>query len=461
MLLKNQGFGATMQNNLNTTIMDISIFKSYDIRGIYPSQINEEAVFAAAKAFVQHTKAQNIVVGHDARLSSPNLFKALVSGLSMAGAAVTSIGQTPTEGVYFAIGHYDFDAAIMVTASHNPKEYNGLKMMRKNGEMIEMVRGKDLVQLAQEEVSAPPSETPTIQKFDVWPDYQKFMTSFAGNIHPLKIVVDASNGVIGSVVQKIKEMLPVEITELNFEPDGNFPHHSPNPLEKGSSDQITKAIQENHAHCGFMFDGDADRVFLVDEKGILVSADITLLLLAKYFLHKRPGAGIAYNAICSKAVPEFVGQWGGVAIKTPVGFVNVRDGLIKNNGVMGGELSGHYCFADYFYMDSGIMAFLILLQVISQGDKPVSVLTEELSPYFKAAEMNFTINDKDAVLKKITEKYADGTQDSLDGITVEYIDWWFNARPSNTEPVLRLTIEANTKELLEEKKKELTDFINN
>lgn len=454
--------------------MDTSIFKSYDIRGIYPSPLNEEAVFAAARAFVRRTKAKNVVIGHDTRLSSPKLFSALTRGLLAEGAQVNSIGLTPTEGLYFAVGKGDFsakggpasgwDAGIMVTASHNPKEYNGLKMLvRRGGGMIEIVRGKDLVELAQDLTQLTGNQQPaTVRQIDIWDDYQKFMEPFAANIRPLKVVVDGSNGVIGPVVQRIKKLLPIEIIELNFKPDGNFPNHSPNPLEHGSSDQIAKAIQEHTAHCGFIFDGDADRVFLVDEKGSLVSADITLLILAKYFLDKKPlpaQAGIAYNAICSKAVPEFIKKWGGFAIRTPVGFVNVRDGLIKNNGIMGGELSGHYCFADYFYMDSGIMALLILLQVISQENKKVSALAEGLSPYHKAAELNFSIADKDAVLKRITERYNDGVQDFLDGVTVEYKDWWFNVRPSNTEPVLRLTIEANTKELLQQKKEELSAFI--
>jgi len=439
--------------------MDTSIFKSYDIRGIYPSQITKEAVFAAAQAFVQHTKAKNVVVGHDARLSSPELFVALIEGLLAAGAQVTSIGQTPTEGIYFAVGKYDFDGGIMVTASHNPKEYNGLKMLRKNGGMIEMVRGKDLVELAKAVIPTNNPATSDVQELNIWDDYRKFMEQFAQNIKPLKIVVDASNGVIGKVIQTIKNLIPVEIIELNFEPDGNFPNHSSNPLEKGSSDQIAQKIKELNADGGFMFDGDADRVFLIDETGKLVSADTTLLLLAKYFIDKNQGAGIAYNAVCSKAVPEFVEKWRGKPIKTPVGFVNVREELIKHQGMMGGEMSGHYCFTDYFYMDSGIMAFLIALQIISKEGKKVSELVSSLSPYYKTDELNFTVADKDAVLKKITEHYTDGKQDFMDGVTVEYPDWWFNVRPSNTEPLLRLTVEAHTKELLEEKKNELSAFI--
>jgi phosphomannomutase len=366
----------------------------------------------------------------------------------------------PTECLYFAIAQYDFDGGIMITASHNPKEYNGFKMMKKSGGDIEWIRGKDL--LAQiEDGNDNKGEHLKVSNKNIWPDYQKYVLSFfdASAVKPFKIVVDASNGVIGSVIYEMKDKLPVEIIPLNFEPNGNFPNHSPNPLEEGASEQIKESILKNHADFGFMFDGDADRIFLVDEHGQMVSADIVLLLLAKQFLAKNPGRAIAYSLICSRSVPEFVGKWGGVAVRTPVGFVNVREGLIKNNGVMGGELSAHYCFSDYFNMDSGIIAFLTILQIISKEGKPVSQIVKELSVYMSPLQMSFEIEDKAAVLREVAEKYSDGRQDSLDGLTVQYDSWWFNLRPSNTEPLLRLTIEANTQELLDAKKEELAKLI--
>jgi len=285
------------------------------------------------------------------------------------------------------------------------------------------------------------------------------MAAFNGPTKPFKIVVDASNGVIGSVIEKIKGLLSCQIIPLNFESDGNFPNHSPNPLDAGAAGQIADAIKDNKADFGFMFDGDADRIFLVDENGQMVSADVVLLLLAKQLLAKNQGMGVAYNLICSKSVPEFVKKWGGVPIRTKVGFVNVREGLINNNGIMGGELSAHYCFKDYFYCDSGMIAFLTLLQIISAENKLVSHIVKELSIYAPPFQQNFKIKNIPVVLEKVKEKYATGKQDFLDGITVEYKDWWFNVRPSNTEPLLKLTIEADTQELLEEKKKELTKFI--
>jgi len=436
------------------------IFKSYDVRGIYPTELNEEAAFAVGRAFVAYTGSKNVVVGYDGRNSSPALFEALAKGLSAAGAQVTTIGQTPTEGLYFAVGNYSFDGGIMITASHNPKEYNGFKGIKKEGNNIIWVRGKELLSSIDESAFAKATaDENTIFKKDIWPEYIKHMAQFSGQIQPFKIVVDASNGVMGAVIEKMKSHLPCEIIPLNFEIDGNFPNHSPNPLEEGASQQIAAAIKEHKADFGFMFDGDADRIFLVDEKGHMVSADVVLLLLAKQFLAKNPGMGVAYNLICSKSVPEFVKKWGGVPIRTQVGFVNVREGIIKNNGIMGGELSAHYCFKDYFYCDSGMIAFLTLLQIISAEGKPVSEIVKELSIYAPPFQQNFKIDNIPAVLEKVKEKYADAKQDYLDGVTIEYKDWWFNLRPSNTEPLLKLTIEAEMQELLDEKKKELSQFI--
>jgi len=453
-----------------------SIFKSYDVRGIYPGELNEEAAFLIGKAFIEYTGAKSVVIGHDARLSSPALFKALSEGILAQGAQVTSIGQTPTEGLYFALAQYDFDSGIMITASHNPKEYNGFKMlvrrsfseggMKKNGLSAQAgndlvwIRGKDLLSVVKESEIIVKGDAVTKQK-DIWPDYMQLMGSFfdANTIKPFKIVVDASNGVIGSVIEMLKSKLPVQITSLNFQPNGNFPNHSPNPQEEGASAQIAEKIKATGADFGFMFDGDADRIFLVDEHGAMVSADIVLLLLAKHFLAKSPRKGVAYNLICSRSVPELVKKWGGVPIRTKVGFVNVREGLMENNGIIGGELSAHYCFADYFYCDSGIIAFLTLLQIISKEGKPVSQMVKELSMYAPPFQTNFQIENIPAILDKVKQKYSDGKQDDLDGVTVEYDNWWFNLRPSNTEPLLKLTLEADTQELLEEKKKELSGFI--
>ncbi len=436
------------------------IFKSYDIRGIYPAELNEEIAFNIGATFAKYTNSKKIVVGYDARSSCQALFNALAKGIASEGAEVYSIGQMPTECLYFAVGFYDFTAGIMITASHNPKEYNGFKMIKKDGEKLQIISGKELFSFVEGKEFFNVGEI-EIKKVDILKDYINHIFSFVDltEIKHLKVVIDASNGVAGKIISEIKEKLPIEIISLNFEPDGNFPNHSPNPLMLDSINQIAEKIKSEKADFGFIFDGDADRIFLVDENGILVKADVTLLLLAKYFLQKNAGMSVAYNAICSKTTPEFIKKWGGNPVKTKVGFVNVREGLLQNNGIMGGELSGHYCFKDNFYMDSGMISMLVLLQVISKDGRKISEITKELSPYVKSPEMNFEVLNKNEILEKIKEKYADAEQDFLDGITVEYKDWWFNVRPSNTEPLLRLTIEANTEEILKEKQKELTQLI--
>ncbi len=445
--------------------MEQSIFKSYDIRGIYPKELNKNDAFKIGQAFIECTKAKKVAVARDSRLSSEDLLKALAGGITSLGADVCDIGQVPTECLYFAVGANDFDAGIMITASHNPKEYNGFKMLKKTGKDINMIRGKDLFSVVESlgENKKRAEKNGSLTKKDFVQDYIAHISSLVdlSLIKPFSIIVDASNGVAGAVIAKIGDQLPAKILLLNHKPDGRFPNHSPNPLLEGSTNQIKNEVLAQKADFGFIFDGDADRIFLIDEKGEMARADVALLLLAQYFLQKYPKSAIAYNAICSKAVPEFIKKWQGKPIRTQVGFINVREGLLKNNGSMGGEMSGHYCFKDNFYMDSGMITFLVLLQVISESNKLVSELSAELSPYAKSSEINFEVENKGEILEKIKQKYSNGKQDYLDGVTVEYQDWWFNIRASNTEPLLRLTIEAESPVLLDVKEKELSDFIKN
>jgi phosphomannomutase len=435
-----------------------SIFRSRDIRGIYPEELNDETAFLIGQAFVAKTGALKIVVGHDMRISSPSLFENLVKGIISQGADVFSIGQVPTECLYFATVNYGYDAGIMITASHNPKDYNGFKMFKAKENGLDFVRGKDLADFIEDYRQ---KESGEIREVNVWEDYINhiFSSVEAEKINPFKIVIDAGNGMAGKVIPKISSRLPVELISLNFELDGNFPAHPSNPLEKGSTDQISREIIDKGADFGFIFDGDADRIYLIDEKGNFIQADITLLLLAKYLLKKNPGKGIIYNAICSKAVPEFIKKWGGNPVKTAVGVVELKKAMEEEDGIMGGELSGHYLFKNNYCMDSGFISFLILLQIISESGRRVSEITKELSLYFKSAEINFEAKGKQSIIEKLKEKYNDGDQEFLDGITVNYKDWWFNARPSQTEPLLRLTIEADSEKILEKKKKELTSFI--
>jgi len=434
--------------------MDLSIFRSYDIRG---ENLDKETAFKIGQAFVRYTGAKRVIVGRDMRLSSPELFDGLSKGIVSQGADVYNIGLVPTEGVYFAVGHYGYETGIMITASHNPKEYNGFKLIRKNGDRVEFIRGKDLLSVVENDYEE--VEGGKVEEIDIWSDYINHIFSFIDKIEPFKIVIDAGNGMAGKVIPLIQDRLPLEIIPLNFELDGSFPAHPSNPLLKESSNQICKEVKKQKADFGFIFDGDADRIFLIDEKGNFKKGDVTILLLAEHLLKKNPGKAIIYNLVCSKAVPEFIRKWGGVPVKIPVGAVNIMNAIDGSDGIMGGEVSGHYSFRDSFTSDSGFIAFLLLLEVISKSGKKVSELTNGLSPYFKNDEMNFECDDKEGVMKLVSEKYSDGKQDCSDGITVEYNDWWFNLRPSNTEPLLRLTIEAGTKDLLEKKTKELSSLV--
>jgi phosphomannomutase len=437
-----------------------AIFRSYDIRGIYPKDLNQEAVFKIGQAFVQYTKAKEVVIGQDMRLSSSALFKSLVKGVTSQGADVYDIGLVPTECLYFSPGYYQQEAGIMITASHNPKDYNGLKLVRKEKGKVKVVPGKDLLKIVKKDFSEA-KKPGQVKKLDIWSDYIDHIFSFVDikKMKMFKIVVDAGNGMAGKAIPLIKDKLPIEIIPLNFKLDGNFPAHPSNPLEPGSADQISKEVKKQKADFGFIFDGDADRIYLIDELGNFIRADITLLILAKHFLEKNPGKGIAYNLICSKALPEFIKKWKGKPIRTPVGFINIQKALRESDGIMGGELSGHYSFRDNYYLDSGFIAFLVLLEAISKSNKKVSEITKKLAPYVKGAEINFEVKDKEKMIDMIKERYSDGKQDYLDGLTVEYKDWWFNLRPSNTEPLLRLTIEADTQKLLNQKQKELSSLI--
>ena len=435
-----------------------NIFKTYDIRGIYPDELNEEIAYRIGKTFISYTGAKKVAVGRDTRLSSPQLFRALSKGIVERGADVFDIGLVSIDCLYFSVGHYGYDGGIMVTASHNPKQWNGFKMVDKK---VEVISGEKIGQEIEKSKFLEVKQKGEIKEKNIWKDYLSHILSFVDvkKIKPFKVVIDASNAMAGKVIPFLQPKLPIKVIPLNFELDGNFPAHPANPLLEGVSDQISEKIKEKKADFGFIFDGDADRIFLIDEMGNFIRADVTFLLLAKHFLKKNPGTAIAYNLICSKAVPEFIKKWGGKPIRTAVGFINIQENMKKNNCVLGGELSSHYCFRDNFYSDSGFIAFLVLLQVISEAGEKVSTLVTSLSSFAKSAEINFEVEQKEAVLNKVKEHYSDGKQDYLDGVTVEYDDWWFNLRPSHTENLLRLTVEAKTKSLMAEKLKEITKIV--
>ncbi len=434
-----------------------AIFKAYDIRGVYPAELNEEAAEAVGRAVAKLVQGGRVVVGRDMRLSSPQLHQALITGLRQGGCAVDDMDLVPIDAVYFAVGKFGYDAGVMVTASHNPPEYNGFKIMRKG---TQWVRGSELKELVGT-FNAQAPVAGSLSEFDIWPSYLEHVRSFVHPemLKPLKVVVDAGNGMAGKVIPALFTGLPFKLTPLFFELDGSFPNRQSNPLLPGSSEAAAAKVKAVGADVGVMFDGDTDRVFFLDEQGTFVPADVTMLLLAREFLNREPGVAIGYNLICSRAVPEFITRWGGKPIRTAVGYVNVSQAILKQGAVMGGELSAHYSFRDNYAADSGMIALLLVLELLSREGKPLSELVHEFSLYTKAPELNLKVADKDKVLAAVKARYADAQVDELDGVTVSYPDWWVNVRPSNTEPLLRVTVEAKDGALLQQKQEEIKRLV--
>lgn len=441
--------------------MNKKIFKSYDIRGIYPDDLNEEVAFRVGQAYAHLTKSKKVVVGRDMRNGSPELSQKLIEGLTSQGVDVDDIGLVPVDATYFATGKFDYDSGITITASHNPKEYNGVKMVVKTDDGLDWIRGVDVYEFLKDKTFTDQKKRGSVKKRDIMPEFIEHVLSFIDvkKVKPFSIVVDAGNGMAGKVMPLLFKKLPCKLIPLNFELDGNFPAHPSNPLLPESRVQIKEAVVKEKADFGIIMDGDTDRLFFVTEKGEFIRADSTLLILAKHFLKYNPGAGIAYNVICSRTVPEKIKEWGGRPLRSAVGYANLAEAMKKHNGIMSGELSAHYAFRGNYYADSGFIAFLILIMLISEENKPLSQIIEGLNPYAKADEVNIKVNNIPEIIAKVKEQYSDGKQDELDGITVEYDAWWFNVRPSNTEPLLRITVEADSDEMLKKEQGKLLEFI--
>ncbi len=430
-----------------------TIFKAYDIRGVYPTELNEDVARQVARTLVALTGGHRVAVGRDMRVSSPVLFDAVMDELVRLGCAADDIGLIPTEALYFTAGTYDYDFALTVTASHNPAEYNGFKIMHGK----DVIPGTTVGEAIVRGQSARPRAGGTRGQRDVLTPFLELVLAQVdlSALKPLKIVVDAGNGMAGDVLPRLQPRLPFQIVPLYFELDGRFPNRPSNPLAKGALDALKKKVVDEGAACGIAFDGDCDRVFFVNERGEFIQADVTLLLIAEEVLRRNPGKGIIYNAICSRAVPEFVREMGGVAHRSPVGYANVKQAMLEHDGVLGGEVSAHYAFPANFYADSGFIAMLQVLELLSRSAKPLSQLVGRFAKYVRLDEVNFKVPDVQAELQKIRGHFKDAEQDELDGVTVWYPDWWMNVRPSNTEPLLRVTVEGNTREIAEAKQKEV------
>jgi len=441
--------------------INTDIFKAYDVRGIYPEQLDEETCKRIARAFITFVESAKIVVGHDMRLSSPALSQAFIEGATEQGADVTLIGLCSTDMLYFASGILDLPGA-MFTASHNPKEYNGLKLCRRKAAPISIDTGlADIKDLATKNVFQQPSGRGKVERQDMLERYISHALGFidVSKFKPLKVVADAGNGMGGLILPALFERLPCELIPHCFEIDGSFPHHQPDPINPENIKLLQQWVLEDAGDLGIAFDGDADRVFLVDDKGQPVSGSLTTALIAKRMLETHPREKIIYNCINSWIVPETILNYGGIPIKERVGHSFIKQTMAETGAIFAGEHSGHYYFRDNFRADSGLIASLFILEIISLQDQPLSHILEPFNKYHASGEINSRVDDIPAKLEEIARVYSDGKIERIDGITVEYTDWWFNVRPSNTEPLLRLNLEAKTPELMQAKRDEVLAVI--
>jgi phosphomannomutase len=461
-LEEEEGFCDSM--NTKQTTVDPAIFSAYDVRGIYGETLTEAVAYRIGRAAAQYLNVPEIAVGRDMRLSSPPLAAAILQGITDQGVNAVDLGMTTTDGLYFAVGKFNYPAGIMITASHNPGKYNGMKFCRAQAFPISLETGlADIRDLAVSGHFTEPSTHGKITQRDIIDDYVNHVLTFVdvNKIKPLKVVIDAGNGMAGLVLPRVFQRLPCELVPLYFELDGSFPHHPASPIEPENMVDVQQKVREVHADLGAAFDGDADRMFPVDEHGDIVDGSMVTAAMAQSLLRKHPGSTILYNLIVSKSVPALINKLGGKAVRTRVGHSYIKAEMRKLNAIFGGEHSGHFYFRDNWFADSGLIALLILLELISVEDKPLSEILKPLDQGVRSGEINSTVQDVQGKLRAIEDHFGKGAQsiDKLDGITIDYGDWWFNVRPSNTEPLLRLNVEANSRELMEQKRDEVLAFI--
>lgn len=450
--------------------MDSSIFKAYDIRGTYPDQIDEVAAWKIGYATAQFLRSmlsgyerglantQCICVGRDMRTHSEGLAQSLIEGMNAVGVNVIDIGLIDTPQMYFAINHLGTCGGVQVTASHNPAKYNGFKISGLKGKPVGVNTGlRDIQHIATALLHTKGRADGSVEKYDLTDDYREHVLGFLEDgTRKVKIAIDASNGMGGKAVPELFGDIDIEIVKLNFEHTGTF-KHEPNPLVEEHLRELKDTVKKENCDFGICFDGDADRLMVVDEKGHTVACDLLTALMVPYFLKKSPGSVIVYDLRSSLVVPEEILKNGGTPRRERVGHAFMKKALRDSHGVFAGEVSGHFYYRDNFYCDSAVLTFVHLLNIISKNDKPFSKLIEPLRRYSGSGEVNFKVEDKQAKMQELSNRYSDADIDNLDGVTIRYKDWWFNCRPSNTEPLLRLTVEAKTDKLLKEKLSELEE----
>jgi phosphomannomutase len=443
------------------------IFKAYDVRGTYPDQVNEDAARAIGAAFVAYLGAKRIAVGRDMRLSSPAVAAAFIDGATSQGCDVVDYGMIATDMLYFAVARGQHDGGVMVTASHNPKQYNGMKMVRREAFPLSGEEGINNIRemIAAGTIPAQAATRGSVTTADTLAPYVEHVMGFIDPsiVKPFNVVLDAGSGMGGLVAPKLFERLPCRTTRLCFEIDGRFPNHEANPLIDENRIDITERVIAEKADIGIAWDGDADRCFFIDGSGEFISGDFITALLAESFLMKYPGSTIIYDLRASHAVRDVVATYGGTSLMNRVGHAFFKRRMRETNGIFGGEVTGHYYFRDNFFADNGFIPALLILELMSKKGKSLRDLLEPLrAKYFISGEINTklaSMADVPEKLDQIGAKYADGHQYKLDGISVEFDDWHFNVRASNTEPLLRLNLEATTPELMAAKRDEVVGLI--
>jgi phosphomannomutase len=445
-------------------VLEPNAFKAYDIRGIYADELDEAGAHAIGRAYVEEFEPRQIAVGRDMRVSSPSMADAVMHGAAEAGADVVDIGLVGTEMLYFAVGELGLDGGVMVTASHNPKEYTGMKIVRRGA--LPVGGDSGLLDIRTRAMSGARHETRpvgTIRQEDIWPRWVESVLSFIDveQVKPLRVVIDAANGMAGVMLPPILERLPIHAVRCYFEPDGTFPNHEPNPLLPENREFIVRKVTDERADLGVAFDGDADRCFFVDDTGEFVPGDFVTALLAASVLEKEPGAKILYDVRASWAVPQTIDGGGGVPLVNRVGHAFFKHRMREEGAVFGGEVSGHYYFRDFSQADSGVIPFLLMLELISKrGEKLSELLRPFRERYFITGELNTPVADVPLKLQELKERFGpEGTVSHLDGLSVDAEEWHMNVRPSNTEPLLRLNLEALSPELMEHKRDEVLAVI--
>ena len=439
----------------------MGVFNSNDIRGVFNKEWNTETAYRIGLVLGSVIKAEKIAVGRDSRTTSGTVYESLTRGITDAGKDVYNIGLCDTPAVYFAVVHYKLDGGVMITASHNPPEYNGMKIVKSDSRPVGYSNG---IRKIEELVSSINKEKyysdvkGKIIDLDIEDNYASFYSLYSENLGDMKLIIDCSSGTAGVFGEKIISGVSDSCTFINKEPDGTFPSHGPNPMLEENLEQLKKEVVKNNADVGLCFDGDADRVVFIDEKGEMVSPDMIIGILAEYYLKEKKET-IIYDLRCSNGIAEHISGCGGEALMSPVGHTGIKKMMREYGGVFGGELAGHYYFRDYFYSDSAWMTSLMVLNVLKNTGKKISEIVSKIQKYCFSGEMNFRTEIRTTLFEDLKEKYSDGSFTEIDGLRIDYPDWWFLVRQSTNEPLVRLVVEAGNKKTMDKRITELSRCI--